>query len=64
MLRVRSLLPKGFAVATGVALSAYVYQNSRVTLQAQEPAGHIFVINGFYMAMRGTLDVVPRQASE
>jgi hypothetical protein len=41
------------AVAGGVALSAYVvHQASSHTLQAAEPPEYIFVINGFYMAMR------------
>jgi len=42
-----------FAVASGIALSAYVLQRQQTgLLQAKEPDGHIFVINGFYMAMR------------
>ena len=40
------------AVASGIALSAYAL-HSRTPVQALEPADeHIFVINGFYMAMR------------
>jgi len=40
------------AVASGIALSAYAL-HSRAPVRALEPAEeHIFVINGFYMAMR------------
>jgi hypothetical protein len=39
------------ALAGGVALTAYVAHQTH-TIQAAEPAEHIFVINGFYMAMR------------
>merc|ERR1719487_2912123 len=42
------------ALAGGVAAAAYLAQSSLSSrIQAAEPAGeHIFVINGFYMAMR------------
>jgi len=41
------------AVASGFALSAYALQRQSSMVHAKEPdADHIFVINGFYMAMR------------
>ena len=36
----------------GVALSAYLLHQHTAPIKAAEPDAHIFVINGFYMAMR------------
>lgn len=48
----RSSARVNIAVASGIALSAYAL-HSRAPVRALEPAEeHIFVINGFYMAMR------------
>ena len=45
---------RSIAIAGGVALSAYLlHQHSLPVVKAAEPSdAHIFVINGFYMAMR------------
>lgn len=43
--------PLKYAMAGGVAFSAYLLNNEN-SVRAAEPQGHIFVINGFYMAMR------------
>ena len=52
LLRTLSSARAHIAVASGIALSAYAF-NARVPLKAQEPAeDYVFVINGFYMAMR------------
>jgi len=52
----RNLLTPGrlkVALAGSVAAAAFIAQSSLSRIQAAEPAGeHIFVINGFYMAMR------------
>jgi len=50
MLRALASARVKVAVASGIALSAYLL-NSQQPIQAQSD-GHIFVINGFYMAMR------------
>ena len=45
------------AVASGIALSAYVL-NTRPPVKAAEN-DHIFVINGFYMSMRAAYTTEP-----
>jgi len=52
MLRALSTARARVAIAGGIALSAYVLQAPRPAVKAAEPDDHIFVINGFYMAMR------------
>jgi len=51
MLRRLPRLSASVAAAGGIALSAYVL-NTQPSIRAAEPESHIFVINGFYMAMR------------
>jgi len=51
LLRSLSSARAHIAVASGIALSAYAL-HSRSPVKALEPDDHIFVINGFYMAMR------------
>ena len=50
--RFRMLSRSGAALAGGVALSAYLLHQHTAPIKAAEPDAHIFVINGFYMAMR------------
>ena len=50
--RFRMLSRSGAALASGVALSAYLLHQHTAPIKAAEPDAHIFVINGFYMAMR------------
>ncbi|KAL1528534.1 hypothetical protein AB1Y20_009877 [Prymnesium parvum] len=51
----RTRLPRALsasvAAAGSIAFASYMF-NSQPLLQAAEPDSHIFVINGFYMAMR------------